>query len=334
MEYASQASFIKAKSVGANVVEGINEGIDSKRGKMGRTMSSLANSMLDDMKAATALDMHSPSKRAKKEIGEQFKGVIEGVTSKKENAKKSVTELSELILEAAKTKLENYKVYNDLSLQEEIEYWGKIRKECKKGTQARIEADKEYYSIKKTLKENNDTLFATQNNTEDEYYANCKKVQLDLIESTKDLTKSYEDAVDARTKSISSSLNLFDAFASKQDVSGTELLGNLKSQVVGIVDWRKSLGELKGKGVSGGLLKELQEMGVDASGEIKALNSLTDVQLNEYVTLWNEKTSLAKDQAIDELVGLKEETSTKIQRVKYTSKQRPCKLLQRFTKRP
>jgi hypothetical protein len=70
---------------------------------------------------------------------------------------------------------------------------------------------------------------------------------------------------------------------------------------------------LKSRGIDSALLSELEEMGPAAAGEIAALNQLSSTELDKYVSLWQEKNKLAKDQAISELEGLKTETATKIQ---------------------
>lgn len=57
--------------------------------------------------------------------------------------------LNESIVSDAEQQLNNRKVYNDVSLKQEADYWDKIRKLVKKGTQARIDADAKYFEAKK-----------------------------------------------------------------------------------------------------------------------------------------------------------------------------------------
>ena len=53
-------------------------------------------------------------------------------------------------------------------------------------------------------------------------------------------------------------------------------------------------------------------MGPKAAGEIAALNTLTDDQLDQYVALWQEKTSLAKQEADVELESTRADNQMKL----------------------
>lgn len=54
-------------------------------------------------------------------------------------------------LKAAQDRLDNYKVYNSLTLVDEAAYWDSVRQQVQEGTQARIDADKEYFKAKQDL---------------------------------------------------------------------------------------------------------------------------------------------------------------------------------------
>ncbi|MBR3992923.1 MAG: hypothetical protein IKI92_03555, partial [Anaerotignum sp.] len=106
--------------------------------------------------------------------------------------------------------------------------------------------------------------------------------------------------VQSRTESLSDFAGLFDAIESK-DVSGKDLIANLEGQVKIFQEWQKNMAELQGKGVAGGLLAELRELGPDSADEVAALNKLTEAELNKYIQLFEEKGRLAKQQAQDEI---------------------------------
>jgi hypothetical protein len=312
LTYAKSNTYAESVTVGGNIGDGIKQGVNSKGSALQAAMSGLGNDMLNAMKQA--MGIHSPSQVMKEQVGEQLAaGVIQGIEAKKENAKKSASEMSEIILDAAKTKLDNYKVYNNMSLQEEIDYWNKIRSELRKGTQARIEADKEYLSAKKELADQHEELLNKQKEAEKEYYDSSKEIKDMLKSDVKDLTESYKESLNDRTEAIRDSMGLFDSAASDSDVTGRELLQNLASQVSALSNWSDNLNDLEKRGISGSLLEELRSLGANSANEVAALNSLTDSQLNEYVKLWESKSKLARKQAVDELSGLKGETTQKIQ---------------------
>ena len=58
---------------------------------------------------------------------------------------------------------------------------------------------------------------------------------------------------------------------------------------------------MKSRGISEGLLEELEEMGTNSLADIQLLVSMTDSELNKYVQLWEEKQRLATERAIKEV---------------------------------
>ena len=140
------------KSIGLNVIKGIAAGITGG-------VSTIANAAKDAAKSALNaakdfLGIHSPSKVAEKQIGIPYvQGIAKGIRESKDYAKKSAQEVGEAILSASEQNLNNAKVYKEVSLKEEVAYWNAVRKEIKKGTQARIDADKKYYEAVENLRQ-------------------------------------------------------------------------------------------------------------------------------------------------------------------------------------
>jgi hypothetical protein len=110
-----------------------------------------------------------------------------------------------------------------------------------------------------------------------------------------------------------STYGLFDEVAVQEvPVSGAKLIKNLQDQVIEFQYWQGNLDSLAAKGVDSGLITELQEMGPRSTAEIKALNKMTGPELEMYVRLWTQKHSQVKDQATEELEGLRLATVDKI----------------------
>ena len=125
--------------------------------------------------------------------------------------------------------------------------------------------------------------------------------------------REYADAVESRAQEIYNSFGLFDEVMEEEDaLIGEELLDNLAGQVDALEDWRNNLSELAARGIDEGLLAELEAMGPEAAAQIKALLELSDDDLSEYVDLWREKHALAREQAVEELEWLREETQLQI----------------------
>lgn len=207
-----------------------------------------------------------------------------------------------------------YKTYYKVSERAEIAYWNIVRKQFKKGTADRIEADQKYLEAKETynnrLKELNE-----------EYYENCRETNEKLADNIKDLQDAYTESVNTRKDEIYSGFGLFDRFESTS-YSGRQLLRNLKSQVAGYAEWELELSKLREKGVlSDELMSELSNMGPAASASIQALNQLNKEELAEYQDMWQQKNDLAYSQAVKENEALKTQTRTRIEELKLAAQQ-------------
>ena len=202
--------------------------------------------------------------------------------------------------------IEDEKYYKRLSLQDELAAWTVIQKKYERGSDYRKKADKEVFRLEEEIAEKRKSL-------EDDYYAKTKEINDKLKQDIDNLEKAYVDAVDSRAKSLYDSYKLFDAVEIKDPIDGEQLLTNLGDQVAAFETWQKRLTELGARGISEGLMTELEAMGPSSSAEIQALNSLTDEQLTQYVNLWQQKHQAAKDQATLELEQMRVNTTTQIQ---------------------
>lgn len=269
-------------SAGANIVKGIWSGISGAAGWLYSKVASFAGSIIDKLKAK--LGIHSPSKVAEEQIGKNLAlGVAEGIHKNKKYAKKKAGELAQIIVDAAKKRLERYQTYNNMTLAAEVAFWDMIRKQCKKGTAARLEADKEYIDKKKELNEQLKQL-------EDDYIAKIETANQKIAD---------------RANSLLNAFNLFDEFAIKIDednpLTGETLINNLESQVNALTDWTSQMASLGNKIGNTELYKALQDMGVSSLQQVQLINQMSEAELNKYVELYNQRAEIAKKQAESEL---------------------------------
>lgn len=145
-----------------------------------------------------------------------------------------------------------------------------------------------------------------------EYQDKVAQVNQQLVEEEKKLTEQYRAEVDKRARALVDWVGLFDAVPKRAQVSGQQLLENLRGQVDAFKAWQELISQLAARGIDEGLLAELRNMGPKASEELAALLTLTDEELAEYVALWREKNQLAYAQATSELEGLRIDTEAKI----------------------
>ena len=149
-------------------------------------------------------------------------------------------------------------------------------------------------------------------NLEKEYLSQCEEVNEQLKQDIQDLNDAYDEALESRTKTLYDSYGLFDWVDSAEKMDGSDLIENLQSQVNAFDDWQSDINELASKGIDKKLIEELQEMGPSSATQIKALNNMSASELDRYVSLWEEKCSLASNQAKTELKGMRSDTNKQI----------------------
>lgn len=122
--------------------------------------------------------------------------------------------------------------------------------------------------------------------------------------------QKYKDAVVQRTTEIVNAWNIFEK-AQLKAANPATLMKNLQGQVDAMTQWNANLNSIASR-TSKEFADYLSSLGPTAAGEVAAVNSMTQPELDKYVALWQEKTRLAKERAMTELEGMKAETMAKI----------------------
>ncbi|MEW6572877.1 MAG: tape measure protein [Bacillota bacterium] len=146
---------------------------------------------------------------------------------------------------------------------------------------------------------------------QEEYQRKVAEVNRRLAEDERRLTEQFEAEVDRRARALMDFAGLFDQ-VTRRDVSGEQLLQNLRDQVRTFDEWQANITALAERGVDQGLIRELREMGPKAAPEIAALVTLTDEQLAEYVALWRQKNQEARAEALSQLEDQRAELRQKL----------------------
>ena len=296
----------KVLSIGKNIVQGLWKGIQNATGWVKDKVKGFAKGILKGMK--DALDIHSPSRLMEKEVGENIAlGVIKGIDNKKANAKKSAKELSDLYVKNAQSKIKELKNANKVTEADEVAFWTKIQKACKKGTSAYKTATEQLTKAKNTL--NNDIK-----KLDEQYTKDVDSIKEQLKKDIQEVTDAYDKAVSDRQSQITSSIGLFDAFSGSDAIAKNDLIDNLQSQVEALTEWDNVLDELANKkGMDPELLKDLEAMGVNSLGTLKELNSMSDSELSKYISLYNQKNAVALERAESENKALKASSEKQIE---------------------
>lgn len=225
---------------------------------------------------------------------------------------KKEAELSAARLEAINKFMDGKKKANELSLIEEAQYWRTAYQQFKTGTEENL-------ALRQSYQENVQRIGDAINTVNTNHLTQAQKINDDLIKGEQDLNKKYSDTLESRYKTILNYYGLFDAVTKGEAVDKNVLSNNLQDQVSSLKDWSSQIEQLKRRKVSSGLIDELQQMGVKATEQLRALNSMTDSELKAYQNLYKDKMKVAREQAVKELEPLKTETQNKIQQLRNTA---------------
>mgnify|MGYP000183501166 CR=1 FL=1 len=219
--------------------------------------------------------------------------------------------------------IEKEKNYGRMSLADELAAYKRVQSRYAAGSKEREEMDLKVYQLEQKIYEAQKQYIADVQSVQES--ANQKRIQLEqeyadkvrsvneqLERDIQSLNDQYQNAVESRTNSLYQSYGLFDEVTKKEAVSSDTLMKNLEGQVQEFGEWQDILGQLSARGVDADLISELQEMGPSAIEEIRALNSMSDDELEKYVSLWSVKHAQAREQATSELEGLRVETQEQI----------------------
>ena len=115
--------------------------------------------------------------------------------------------------------------------------------------------------------------------------ANQNKIQNELTGSLSQLTGQYTDV----------------ATYVATDASTDRLIRNLQSQIDQLNEYNATVSSLMDRVSDLNLREAIAHMGVDSLAELKALNSMTDEQLDEYIALYNKKIHAGAQEIRNEL---------------------------------
>ncbi len=130
------------------------------------------------------------------------------------------------------------------------------------------------------------------------YYDNVAKINKTAKDSINEAKKTYKDALKSNQEAAYNQTGLFDA-AVTEKASGSDLTKNLKSQTAQQKDFMAQLDKMKKRGVSKGLIDEIRNMGVSATGQAKAIAGMSDTQLKQYQAEWSKKHANANKLGLD-----------------------------------
>lgn len=263
--------------LGANIVQGITTGILSQVSGVKASMAQVCDEVFNEAK--TDLDIHSPSKKFKKDIGEMIsKGVAFGIEAKKGQAIKKSKELADDVYWAATTWMTDYKKKNETTLEDEKYFWQQLSKTVKKGTESYKDAQKKVKKIKdyqKTVNTKTKKKFGVS--------------EYDDKGAKKSAENYYNDIYQAANKYFSDYSALHSVSLQQEEYYWEKVLAKLKKGTQGYTEAKKQLKQVQTQ------IKEQVAAGKEANkeyalsgGALDAYKTYYKVSLNAEMEYWKE----------------------------------------------
>ncbi len=307
----------KLLEIGKNLVKGLWNGIKNAKKWVLEKIKGFGKSILDGIKGIFGI--HSPSKETEYDGKMLALGLVQGIKKNTKYAKKSAAEMAQAILDAAQKRLDKYKVYNDMSIEAEVAYWDTIRRECKKGTDARLQADQNYFAAKAALDAQYITdseeilnqlkrLYDLSAADEVQYWAEIAAAAKKGTDARIAAEEKYQAALDnyykeyeSYVQNVMGQMDLFKEYVQNEAITPDSLVTNLQSQIGGLESYYQTMADLQNKIGGTALYDYLEDLGVDHLSELQAVNGMADQQLQQYVELYNQKYELAQKIATEKL---------------------------------
>ena len=275
---AAKQGFNKIKQIGKDLVSGLWNGIGDKFSWLTGKIKGFASNVTNKLKSFFGIK--SPSRVFRDEIGKMLAdGVAVGIKDKESKAAKAAEDMAKNVLDAAQDRLDNYKLYNELTLADEVAFWDGVRKQVKEGTDARLKADEKYVEAKQSL---NDELLSAEET---------------LQEKLDDIARKVTD----RQQTLVDSLALFGEVQFDEWLGANTMFNKLGEQVLAMQKYQTEIDKLRDKIGGTALFSEIEKMGINALPNIQTINNMTAMQLEEFKALYDQKVALAGDIASKEL---------------------------------
>ena len=308
--------------IGGNLIKGLWEGIKNMGKWVIDKIKGFGKSILKAVKSIFGIN--SPSKVMEDEVGKNIAlGLIKGIDDEESNVKKSAEDLASVYISSAKTKIKALESANEITTAQEVDFWNTILETTKSGTKEYDEAYTQLNNAKNKLaeesakqaeeiKKSTESLTSDTEKLTKEFAQNITKIEEDTNKEIDKLWEDYENSLNKRYESILNSFNLFDEVKTDDAIAKSELLQNLKDQVTTLKEWDQVLDNLRERIQNEDLLEYLEQQGVKAIEQLKAINGFSDDELAQYEALYERKQKIALNRAKDEHKMLKETTKEQV----------------------
>lgn len=98
--------------------------------------------------------------------------------------------------------------------------------------------------------------------------------------------------LESLTDTIAGQIDIFSEFNKKAEISGDQMIANMRSQISGVTEWANNMQTLAQRGISQGLLQELGQLGPQGYEKVAAFCQMTTEQLAEANVLYAQSMML------------------------------------------
>ena len=316
---------------GKNMMLGFIKGIKSKFGDIVKAAKDTVSGAVDSIKEF--LGIHSPS-TLMAELGEYSgEGYEEGLLSTEpavEDAGEDVAESAYSGMEKGSKKgLENFRSSmteeEKKSLLERSQYWTNLINVVDAGVEKKNSTEQKAVQDSKVINNQNAQINNERIQQEESYWARllaekqkgaeAEKYQSmsmvdfrrSIVEQSIDILKNYTDTLKSTTDSMMNDSSMF-----TDVLTSSDLTKKLNEQISEIEEYKTVITSLNERIADGGLKDAINKMGIDSLDELKLINGMTDDELSNYVSLYDQKYALCQEAAAVQLSGLQTETETKL----------------------
>lgn len=142
---------------------------------------------------------------------------------------------------------------------------------------------------------------------------NVYTVSRETADGIKEIQTAYRETVQQTTDDLYASMNVFEEFPKKADVSAQTLIENMNSNLEGVKTWGENMDYLVEHGVSEGLISKLRGMGFDSASYVQAMTEMTDPELQKYSESFDTVYGECEDAAESSLGNVRKESAEQIQ---------------------
>ena len=316
---------------GKNMMLGFIKGIKSKFGDIVKAAKDTVSGAVDSIKEF--LGIHSPS-TLMAELGEYSgEGYEEGLLSTEpavEDAGEDVAESAYSGMEKGSKKgLENFRSSmteeEKKSLLERSQYWTNLINVVDAGVEKKNSTEQKAVQDSKVINNQNAQINNERIQQEESYWARllaekqkgaeAEKYQSmsmvdfrrSIVEQSIDILKNYTDTLKSTTDSMMNDSSMF-----TDVLTSSDLTKKLNEQISELEEYKTVITSLNERIADGGLKDAINKMGIDSLDELKLINGMTDDELSNYVSLYDQKYALCQEAAAVQLSGLQTETETKL----------------------